>query len=50
MKKTKIVHIRFDESQYEIIKKEADKLRLPISLLVRNITLEKLEKDNGKRN
>ena len=47
MKKTKIVHIRFDESQYEKIKKEASRLRLPISLLIRNRTLESMEKDNG---
>ncbi len=45
--KTKIVHIRFEEGQYEKIKKEADRLRLPISLFVRNITMDKLEKENG---
>ena len=45
--KNKIIPIRFTEIDYDLLVKEANKLRLSVSTLIRMIVLQKFN-NNGK--
>lgn len=47
MNKVKVVTVRLTKEDHERIKAEAERVRIPISLLLRNRTLESMEKNNG---
>lgn len=45
--KIKVVTVRLSVEDHKKIKEEAKKVRIPISMLLRNRALESMEKENG---
>lgn len=48
--KKKIIPIRFSDNDYNIILKEAEKLRISVSTLIRMIVLQNIIKKNEEDN